>query len=518
MRKTLFLMLLLMALLGGQLLVTAQSCTDFNNAADYYNRADSAYDQRLFEDVITDMTCAIQLAPNEARYYNMRGNAYYRLKQYPPAREDYDKTLELDPQAYYVYNNLANLYYVIGDYDKSLEYYTLSLDSRSNTGSLEISYTNRGSLYLEIYEYEKARADFVKALEYNSNYDYAHLGLATLYQQQGEQSDAATAYYRWVQIIEENPRTPAYTANRSYEVRIVTGDTNYISLPLQAGDELSVSANETDKNQRVDPLLVLIDPSGQAIVADDDSGINFNAVINNYVASTSGEYTLILTHSGGHYLAGVDGLVNFSIQVRRDGTVTELPTPTPVAATSATAPTATPEASTELTAGTFASYRLFPNVLAEVTTTEGDRLNLRSGPGLTFDILAKLNDGTIVRLIEGPRKEEGLQWWRVRTQDGQEGWAVERVDEEQTLVMALLVGEDAIVVTEDERLNVRESAGRGATRLFQLVDGDRITLLEVPQFADGYRWWKVRTQDGREGWLVDQIEGVRTIVPAKERD
>ncbi len=487
------------------------ACTDFANAEDYATRGERAQQQRLFEDARDDYACAIQLSPNTARYYNGRGNAYYRLKDYAAARADYDKALELDATAYYVYNNLANLYYVIADYDKAIAYYTLAIErgDRSESRNVAIRYTNRANAYVEIFEGEKAEADFKKALEIEPTYERAHLGLANLYQQQGKEADAARFYHSWAQLIETNRRTPAYVANRSYEVRIVTGDTSYITVPLQAGDRLSASANETDKSQRVDPLLVLLDPSGQPVTADDDGGINFNAVINNYTAAQSGDYTLILTHSGGHYASGVDGLVNFSLQVRRDGALASVPTPA--------SPT-TPADGNLIDTGTFASYRLFPNVLAEVTTTNRDRLNLRSGPGLTFTIIDKLEDGTLVRLIEGPRKEDGLQWWRVRTRDGVEGWAVERVDAEQTLVMALLVGEDAIVVTEDERLNVREAPTRSAARLFQLVDGDRVTLLEAPQFADGYRWWKVRTQDGREGWLVDQIDGVRTLVPAKERE
>jgi hypothetical protein len=33
-----------------------------------------------------------------------------------------------------------------------------------------------------------------------------------------------------------------------------------------------------------------------------------------------------------------------------------------------------------------------------------------------------------------------------------------------------------------------------------------------------YRWWKVRTADGIEGFVIDRFEGDRMLIPARELD
>lgn len=97
---------------------------------------------------------------------------------------------------------------------------------------------------------------------------------------------------------------------------------------------------------------------------------------------------------------------------------TSTPRPTP-----SEGPTLTPTAEPELTVGG----------AAVVTTTGGDALNVRSGPGRSFDIVTRLPDGTVVSIIEGPQRADGFTWWKIRTADGVEGWAVEFADDEQTL-------------------------------------------------------------------------------------
>lgn len=71
---------------------------------------------------------------------------------------------------------------------------------------------------------------------------------------------------------------------------------------------------------------------------------------------------------------------------------------------------------------------------ARVQTTGGDTLNVRGGPGRSFDIVMKLANDTPVTLIGGPQEADGYRWWQIRTEDGTEGWTVEAADDEQTLI------------------------------------------------------------------------------------
>lgn len=53
-------------------------------------------------------------------------------------------------------------------------------------------------------------------------------------------------------------------------------------------------------------------------------------------------------------------------------------------------------------------------------------------------------------------------------------------------------------------LNVREDATLSATVLQQLNPGDAfVTLQTSPRYKDRHRWWKIRTDAGTEGWIVE---------------
>jgi hypothetical protein len=78
--------------------------------------------------------------------------------------------------------------------------------------------------------------------------------------------------------------------------------------------------------------------------------------------------------------------------------------------------------------------------IATVNTTEGDQLNVRLGPGTSNEIIARLEDGERVTLLEGPRTAEGFTWWKIRTAAGIEGWVVESVDENGTHLQTLIPG------------------------------------------------------------------------------
>ena len=269
----------------------------------------------------------------------------------------------------------------------------------------------------------------------------------------------------------------------SFEYDMSEGKVYEFTFAAPAGLVFSASA-QAESGSELDPLLVLLDEDGKAIFSDDDSGVNLDAVISDYVISEAGQYTLLLSHAGGGY----DGRVNVTIDIGGE-IVTQ-----------------------------FEVYNLFVSEKAEVYSTGGDRLNLRSGPGLDFEIVDKLEMGELVTLLEGPHKSDGYAWWRVRNDEGVIGWAVERVEGEQTLQLALLVGEEAFVTSGDELLNVRSGAGTDFDVVARVPDGERVDLLEMPQISGGYRWWHIQLPDGTDGWVVDRVDGERMLIPTRERE
>lgn len=61
-------------------------------------------------------------------------------------------------------------------------------------------------------------------------------------------------------------------------------------------------------------------------------------------------------------------------------------------------------------------------------TAAGVNLNLRAQPALDGKVLKTLLPGELITILEGPTQAGGYTWWRMRTKDGIEGWAVDIPD------------------------------------------------------------------------------------------
>jgi Bacterial SH3 domain len=77
----------------------------------------------------------------------------------------------------------------------------------------------------------------------------------------------------------------------------------------------------------------------------------------------------------------------------------------------------------------FAFWMVIPNQFESggiyQITAAGNNLNMRSSPSLRGAVLKKLNSGDTVTILEGPVQADGYTWWKMRTADGVEGWAVD---------------------------------------------------------------------------------------------
>lgn len=467
---------------------------NLNNGGALAARARNYAQAEDYELAIRDYTCALELSPDNTEYLNGRANVYNEMGEIGDALVDYNRILEIDPGFPYAYNNRGNIYLKRGDYHAAIADYTHAIELMPN--NTEIEYRNRGLAYSEIGEYEQALADLNHSIAQDNTYAESYLTRAWIYLFLGD--DRAYAdFARYIELMAIHPETLELDGVVNGEVFPMTeGKVYRLVFEAQAGQEINAEA-QAGLLSRIDPLLVLLNPAGEAIIADDDSGINLNAVIANFIIPETGTYTLLLSHAK----TDDEGDVVLNLQITGKGEDGEMA-----------------EQHAVVTTTTFTTYRLFIHETAEVFTTGGSVLNLRAGPGLDYAIVDTLKRGSLVRLLEGPHKTDGYAWWRVRTTDGVEGWAVEQVEDDQTLILALLTDHEAIVTTDENVLNVRKEPGVSGELAFQLKDGTRVTLVQEPAIVDGFRWWKIRTADGAEGWAVDRFQSERTLVPARERD
>jgi len=57
-----------------------------------------------------------------------------------------------------------------------------------------------------------------------------------------------------------------------------------------------------------------------------------------------------------------------------------------------------------------------------VRGTAGEKLRMRAAPGVAHDVVASLDDGTRLKVLDGPQAADGYTWWRAQTSAGAVGW------------------------------------------------------------------------------------------------
>jgi hypothetical protein len=60
-----------------------------------------------------------------------------------------------------------------------------------------------------------------------------------------------------------------------------------------------------------------------------------------------------------------------------------------------------------------------------VIGTGGQSLRARAGPGVSFEVVARLPEGSRLFVLDGPIMSSEFTWWKVRYEDG-EGWCADR--------------------------------------------------------------------------------------------
>jgi hypothetical protein len=61
-----------------------------------------------------------------------------------------------------------------------------------------------------------------------------------------------------------------------------------------------------------------------------------------------------------------------------------------------------------------------------------------------------------------------------------------------------------VVGAEADQLSYRSGPGLNYARLTIVKDGTILEVLEGPEEADGYTWWRLKDEDGFVGWAADK--------------
>lgn len=282
---------------------------------------------------IDDFTRSIRILPYDWTAYTFRADAYTQSNKIGDALNDYDKAIELNPRYAAAYTGRATLLDQRGesqnaqidqliaegltsftrqDLNGALIKFTQAIDvDETPEGYVANAYYNRALVHSTLGDVDASIADYTAAIELNPQMHDSYLGRGISYRQIEETAKAGADFGKRIEILATDTTEGTLEIGVSEEVVMAYGQVFRFTFEGQAGQSLNLSANDIALIG-VDPLIVLLDPDGTPIGGDDDNGGELDAQLANFELPADGTYTLIVSHANGGY----DGLV--SVYVREE--------------------------------------------------------------------------------------------------------------------------------------------------------------------------------------------------------
>ncbi len=284
-----------------------------------------------FTRAIDDYTRAIELMPYDWATYTYRGDAYALMGDPGQAMIDYNYSVYLNPRYEQTFVSRALLNTLLereeaaqideliasgleqaslGNTDDAIENFSRAINVTDEPVSgLEAAYYNRALLYYTSGDLDAAIADYDAALEIDSDMHDSLLARGIAYREKGQLVEAGQDFVARIEILESSSFEDTMDGSGTLDIEMAYGSVYRIRFEGEAGQQLTLAARDPE-GMVVDPLIALQDPQGQTIAGDDDFGGELDSMIEDFELPQTGTYTLIVSHANG----GFEGLVRVSIE------------------------------------------------------------------------------------------------------------------------------------------------------------------------------------------------------------
>lgn len=275
-------------------------------APELFDRATAALNDEDFRRAELDFSLFILLNPTFSPAYYYRAMTLLGEQEFDRAMQDYDQAVATSATFNGTY--ISELLTARADLLTQNDQFSDALADYSQAISLQPSATaafvGRGMIYMRQNDFELARGDFDSAIGQQTNNPALYLYRALIISQLDEPRAAAADYLEFLNLIEtisadDIPLTPGNMVS----VQMDFGVTHRLNFEAQAGQQLSAVA--AGRSATVDPLMVIVNESGEPLIADDDSGGRGAALIQSFTIPADGTYTLIIGHSLGGYVGQI---------------------------------------------------------------------------------------------------------------------------------------------------------------------------------------------------------------------
>ena len=155
-------------------------------------RADGNIDQ-----AIQDYTNMLEVNPNDAQIWWMRGNAYWENGDLQRAYQDYNQALQVDPNYALAYLGRGNVSVRQGAYDQAVQDYNAAIDIEPNFIG---TYNNRAVAYREQGKPDQALDDLNLAIALKPDFAEAYYNRGLAYHDKGIDDQALQDFHHAVEL------------------------------------------------------------------------------------------------------------------------------------------------------------------------------------------------------------------------------------------------------------------------------------------------------------------------------
>jgi tetratricopeptide (TPR) repeat protein len=166
-----------------------------NNSLAYNNLALALVDAGRIEEAIKHLDTAIQIIPDNAKFYADRGGVYTKLGQYQLALHDYNEAIRISPGVAVFHSDRGNIHAKLGDYNAAIKDYSEAIRIRPDTAEI---YYNRGTTHGEFGELQSAIDDFDMAIRLKPDYIDAYFNRGSAYAKMGRYPEAMEDFNRTI--------------------------------------------------------------------------------------------------------------------------------------------------------------------------------------------------------------------------------------------------------------------------------------------------------------------------------
>lgn len=273
------------------------STIDYTRALAFYINGEPDRALASLDDAIQRQESAEAAPAALSASYLLRARVNLQRGAVEDALSDYAEAIRYQPENVQPYLSRARLYESTQEYERALADYSRALELQPENTDILIQ---RANAALQADDPESALADMDLAVEILPEDPQLYIIRAKVHVILRDDRAAAQDYVTWLERITQSDETLDSVnaeAGATLEIDMELGSLYRIPFEATVGQLVYTMAT----SPTVDGLIVILDPEGEPLVADDDSGGDLNPFIHGYALPMSGTYTLLVGHARGGF-------------------------------------------------------------------------------------------------------------------------------------------------------------------------------------------------------------------------